>query len=109
MTMFILSGCGSNGTAMDAAKTLMQGMIDGDSKAITKVDHSDFLSFPPDHMVKIANENKIVGMKLSEFTFESLDDQDVKVKFKTKDNKDDSFTLHFLKVKDGYFFDKIKN
>jgi uncharacterized protein YcfL len=77
---FLLTACGvKNDTPMNSAQVFMQSVVDGDVELNAKVNHSDEFSFPPDHMMVLANEYDLVGKDLSDFTFEQDPDNERKV------------------------------
>lgn len=107
---YLLTGCGgiSNGTSMDAAKTFMSDVVQGDAKAMDQINHSSPLDYPTQHVIEIANNQNLVGKKLDDFKFEGIDDKTVKVSWKQGDQARE-WKLHFLKEKDGYFFSSLGN
>ena len=103
--MLLLPACGGvdNKNVMDAAKTFMTAMVEGDMELMSEINHSDGWNFPADHMITIANRDGVVGMDLSDMEFEQIDDRMVEVTFTTNQGED-GYTLVFNEEKDGYYF-----
>jgi len=101
----ILGACGGqNDTPMDAAKTFMKSLVDGDVELNSQVNHSDALSFPPQHMIDMANNNELVGKSMDNFTFSKTDDpKAILVTWKENDETEE-WVLKFNQEKEGYFF-----
>jgi hypothetical protein len=108
----ILTACGAkNETPMSAAKIFMQSVVEGDAELNAKVNHSDLFSFPPDHMMEMANDYDLVGKDLNEFTFEQDPDNErrIVVTWEREDGKELDWGLVFNKEKEGYFFTGMKS
>lgn len=104
LALVLLAGCGAkNDTSMEAAKTFMTAMVDGDMKLMSEVNHSSEMLFPADQMIKIANRDGVVGLDVSDMEFEQIDDLTVDVTFTTSDGED-GYTLVFNEEKEGYYF-----
>lgn len=103
--LVLLAGCGGaeNDTSMEAAKTFMTAMVDGDMQLMSEVNHSSEMLFPADQMIKIANRDGVVGLDVSDMEFEQIDDLTVDVTFTTSDGED-GYTLVFNEEKEGYYF-----
>lgn len=103
--VFLLAACSGveNDTSMDAAKTFMTAMVEGDMELMSEINHSDGWNFPADHMISIANKRGVIGLDVSDMEFEQIDDRTVDVKFTTNDGES-GYTLVFNKEKEGYYF-----
>ncbi|MBT2692560.1 hypothetical protein [Bacillus sp. ISL-55] len=100
-----LSACGANNdTPMEAAKTFMKSLVEGDLELNTEVNHSDLLSYPPFHMIDIANDRNLVGKSLGDFTFAETDDPKVILVTWEEEGETKEWKLKFNQEKEGYFF-----
>lgn len=113
MLCIILTACGGgikNDTPVEAAKTLMNGMVEGDRDLIDQINHSDSMSFPTDYMLDLANSWDLVGMDLKDFKFEQDEKKErrVNVMYKDGEGEEQKMTLIFNKEKEGYFFYALK-
>ncbi|MCL7748005.1 lipoprotein [Halalkalibacter alkaliphilus] len=111
LSITLLAACGGakNSTPLEASETFMKSLVDGDMQLNASINHSDDWSFPADHMISIANERNIVGMDLSDFTYEQDEDNPrlVTVTWNEEDGTERSMLLNFNQTSDGYFFVKL--
>ncbi|WGD92937.2 hypothetical protein P5629_01605 [Bacillus subtilis] len=104
-----LAACGGpkHSTAMEAAKSFMTAVTDGDSDAIEELNHSNPMLYPTEQMINLANKNKMVGMDIDDFTFKQSEDDENTVTV-TWNNGDSDWDLYFVKEDDGYYFSKLR-
>lgn len=107
LVLFAVTRCGgmNNGTPMDAAKVLIQACIDGDSKLMSKINHSSPLAYPPQFLLERASDYKLYKYKMSDFTFTPAGDDAVVV---TNKKAGLNWKCIFVKEKDGWYFSEIK-
>lgn len=102
LSSLILAGCGiNNSTVVDAAKTFTQAEISGDAKTLNQIDHSGPLEYPAQYVLDNASKAGYPKHKLSEFTFEQVGDDTVKVSGPKDINPP---TLKFVKENNKYYF-----
>jgi hypothetical protein len=111
MLIFILASCGGskNTTALEASKTMMGAIVEGDVKGVAQVNMSDAWNYPPEHMINLANDRNLVGKDIDKFVFKELSDQFIKVSWKDQEGNESAWYLKFNQTDKGYFFVKIDN
>lgn len=95
----------NNDTPVDATKVLIQACIDGDSKLMSKINHSSLLAYPPQFLLERASERKLYNYKMTDFTFKPDGDDAVVVSNKKAGL---NWKCIFVKEKDGWYFSDIR-
>jgi len=109
--IFLLTACGGvkNETSLEAAQTIMKGMVKGDSELIEEINHSSDWSFPTHYMISIANKRNLIGadLKSMEYEVDEEDERIVTVQYINTEGNEKSITMQFNEESDGYYFIKL--